>query len=73
MCVRAHTHIYVHIKLITNMVVTVTARPYAVEVLQPGMLPAVQGQCSSCAHYKCCGFCLPASHGVQVPGTSAAV
>lgn len=72
-----HTHAYTHTHLYTyqikNMVAPITARPYAVQVLQPGMLPAVQGQCNSSAHQKRCESCLPAPHGVQVPGTSAEV
>lgn len=55
------------------MVAPITARPYVVQVLQPGMLPAVQGQCNSSAHQKCCGPCLLAPHGVQVPDTSVEV
>ena len=68
-----HTHTHLYTYQIKNMVAPVTARPYAVQVLQPGMLPAVQGHCNSSAYQKCCGSCLPAPHGVQVPGTSAEV
>ena len=71
---RTHTHTQnLYTYQIKNMVAPITAHPYAVQVLQPGMLPAVQGQCNSSAHQKCCGSCLPAPHGVQVPGTSAEV